>query len=413
MKKVIALLLVVLMVFFTACSAGTEKPAEDKAPAANNSANAPAKEEKPAEAPMSERVVVMLQEGGLGDLGWNDNAWAGAQWCANEYGITVEHVEASGAADAELFVRELAEQGYGLILVMDTAIFDQIKAVAPDYPESIFVVFGRYDMYKNTDNLIYQWFTLNQHAFLAGAAAAYVATDGNEIVDYAGQNPGCNLGLIFPVESNGFYRYGGGYQHGAAITNPDAKFFIDYSTGFSDVALCQTIAENMILTNKCDVIWTCCGTSGLGGLQACRINGALGIGVDTNQDEVEKGYILTSALRRTDNTVIDLIEQWRAGTLRGANPVYNLSNGGLDITDMATIAGYVTNQENFEGLKAHIADIRAKVAAGEIMPYDTQEGLYTGDGTMVTFDQWWAENKDTNPNAIRDWKFEELLVDAP
>ena len=170
----------------------------------------------------------------------------------------------------------------------------------------------------------------------------------------------------------------------------------------------NSIAENMI-KNGCDVIWTCCGTAGLGGLQACRLNNALGIGVDFDQDSKEPGYVVTSVMRNMDKNVEWMVESYLNGTIQGSQPEFNIGNNGLGITDLSVIEKYVTNKENFANLKSLIADVEKQIGDETLRPFDTAETAYTGK-ELVRFETWWAENKDTNKNNIHDWFYRNEII---
>ena len=77
---------------------------------------------------------------------------------------------------------------------------------------------------------------------------------------------------------------------------------------------------------------------------------------------------------------------------------------------MSVIEKHVTNKENFERLKAKVAEVEELIRNRELRPYDTAETAYTGDGTIVRFADWWEENKDTNPNNIHDWYYPDMII---
>jgi len=326
------------------------------------------------------KVAMILQKGGLGDLGFNDTAYAGLVECKEQYGLEINYVEPIDTTQGETLIRELCESGYGLIINLEAGVSANMYKVAVDYPEIYFIVVGRQlkinpvDGFKTTPkNVIESYVSLNEHSFLAGVVAAFIATDGNGIIAGVGENAGCNIGILFGAESVGFYQYGDGFKQGVEFVNPDANVYIDYTVGFSDTANAQNIAQNMIKNMKCDVLWTCCGTAGLGGLGACRLNNAYGIGVDSNQDKVEQGFIVTSAVRDNTSLVKYYVGEYLAGTIEQTEPdVFNLSNGGVDITDMSVIAKYVTNQGKFEELKSLIAQCRVWIANGTIEVFDAR-----------------------------------------
>lgn len=357
MKKFISILLVVLMAFsFVGCG------------------DTGGNENGKGEDDHSGDIALVLQQGGLGDKGYNDDGLAGLQKLEADYGIGYTTVEPTDLAQGETYLRELGDQGYGVIISIEYGIKDYMYSVAKDYPDTIFVIFGKYstDDNKASDNVVELTFNYCEHSYLAGVLAAYLA-EGNTIIDGRAQQEGTNIAFLGATESLGFYRYSDGFYQGATDYDPDCNVYIDFTSGFSDTTTCKTIAENMIKNNHCDVIWTCCGTAGLGGLEACRENNVFGIGVDCNQDYLEPGYIVTSVMRNTATSIYQIGTLFKDGKLKGAEINCNLANGTLDITDMSTIAEYVTNTENFEFLKALINQTRQDIIDGKITVYDCSE----------------------------------------
>lgn len=394
MKKLLAVLLaLVMIVSLAACAGNTDPSAEAPSDTTNSDKTEPSGSED-GNPEVNKKIAMIMQQGGLGDQGFNDTAYAGLMTCKDKYGLDVNAVECTDTTQGETLIRELCEAGYGLIINLEAGISGNMYTVALDYPDIYFVVVGRQlrinavDGFTETPkNVIESYITLNEHSFLAGVVAAYAATDGNTLVEGVGQHEGCNIGILFGAESVGFYQYGDGFRQGALFYNPDAKVYIDYTVGFSDTANAQNIAQNMINNMGCDVIWTCCGTAGLGGLEACRLNNAFGIGVDSNQDEVEPGYILTSAVRDNTSLMEFYIGKYLEGNLAQTEPdVFNLSNGGVDITDMSVIAKYVTDKDKLEELKGIIEQCRKWIADGTITVFDARMASIENDGQRL--DDW-------------------------
>ena len=382
------------MIVSLAACAGNTDPSTDKPDDTNNSDKTEPSGSEDGNPEVNKKIAMIMQQGGLGDQGFNDTAYAGLMACKDKYGLDVNAVECTDTTQGETLIRELCEAGYGLIINLEAGISGNMYTVSLDYPDIYFVVVGRQlrinavDGFTETPkNVIESYVTLNEHSFLAGVVAAYAATDGNTLVDGIGQHEGCNIGILFGAESVGFYQYGDGFRQGALFYNPDAKVYIDYTVGFSDTANAQNIAQNMINNMGCDVIWTCCGTAGLGGLEACRLNNAFGIGVDSNQDEVEPGYILTSAVRDNTSLMEFYIGKYLEGDLAQTEPdVFNLSNGGVDITDMSVIAKYVTDKDKLEELKGIIEQCRKWIADGTSTVFDARMASIENDGQR--WDDW-------------------------
>ena len=375
MKKGIIVALVALLCFSVFASGAQEATTSTKAVA---------------------KVALVMQKGGLGDLGFNDSAYAGLVACQEKYGIEINAVECTDSSQGQEIFRSLCDEGYQLILNLEAGISGDMYHVALDYPEVYFCAVGRQLRINPVDgittrpeNVIESYITLNEHSFLAGIVAAFVATDGNQIVEGIGRNNGtCNIGVLFGADSVGFYQYGDGFRQGVYFLNPDANVYIDYSVGFSDTANAQVIATNMIKNMNCDVIWTCCGTAGLGGLEATKLNNVYGIGVDTNQDALQPGNIVTSAVRDNESLVEYYVGKFvEDGKLSQTEPdTFNLSNGGVDITDMSTIAQYVTNTEKFEELKSIISQAREWIKEGKIEIFDARLASIEQNGLRL--DEW-------------------------
>ncbi len=400
LKKTGALALAVVLTFsLAACGSGGEEKqadtdvkedagAEEIQAVTEDSDTAPAAEEEPA------KIALIMQQGGLGDQGFNDTAHAGLTACKEKYHIEFNAVECTDTTQGDTLIRELCEGGYGMIINLEAGISSNMYAVSQDYPDIYFVAVGRQLQYnpvegfeETPDNVLESYVTLNEHSFLAGVAAAFAATDGNTLIDGVGQREGCNIGILFGAESVGFYQYGDGFRQGALFYNPDANVYIDYTVGFSDTANAQTIAENMINNMGCDVIWTCCGTAGLGGLQACKMSNAFGIGVDSDQDEVQPGFILTSAIRDNSTLMEFYVKKYVEGSLSQEEPdVFNLTNGGVDITDMSVISQYVTDQAKLKELQDLLEKCRGWIADGTIEVFDARRASVENDGERL--DEW-------------------------
>lgn len=399
-KKAGAVAMAVVLTFSLAACGNQqeEKKADISADEKGNEAEPAVKEESSEPAAVSEeepaKIALIMQQGGLGDQGFNDTAHAGLTACKEKYNIEFNAVECTDTTQGDTLIRELCEGGYGMIINLEAGISSNMYAVSQDYPEIYFVAVGRQLQYnpvegfeETPDNVLESYVTLNEHSFLAGVAAAFAATDGNTLIDGVGQKEGCNIGILFGAESVGFYQYGDGFRQGALFYNPDANVYIDYTVGFSDTANAQTIAENMINNMGCDVIWTCCGTAGLGGLQACKMSNAFGIGVDSDQDEVQPGFILTSAIRDNSTLMEFYVSKYVEGNLSQEEPdVFNLTNGGVDITDMSVISQYVTDQDKLKELQELLEKCRGWIADGTIEVFDARRASVENDGERL--DEW-------------------------
>lgn len=350
MKRIIAILLALILCFsLVACGGGGEDGSGGDAD--DN----------------SQKAALIVQVGGLGDEGFNDSSKAGMDRAKAELGVDFVVVEPVEAAETETYLRELGEAGYGLVICMEYGALAFTPEVAADYPDTVYMQFGG-EAVEGLDNYVGTQGEAWDSSYLGGTVAAFLATDGNEIVDGVGAQPGAKIGIVFGLESAGFYMYEDAFKQGVKEYNPDAEVIVDYNGGFTDTQNVKTITENMINNLGCDVVWLCCGTAGLGGLQACRLNNAFAIGVDVDQDGLEPGFVATSIKYTLDNCLFNVVEMWQNNTLRGKGQIrLTLANDEVGITDMSVIAQYVTNEEKFQELQDLVAEKKQGILDGSIV----------------------------------------------
>jgi len=367
MKKLLTMLLALAMIISLFAGCGKKEPSGTDPAAETGKEPAPVAAD---DNDYSKKAALIIQVGGLGDEGWNDDCYAGMQKAKEELGVDFTCVEPTEAADTEAYLRQLGEAGYGLVICMEYGALSFVYDVAPLYPDTTYVAIGATGP-KDIENLIGTMGEVWNSSYLGGALAAFAATDGNEIIDGVADKPGCKIGVVFGLESAGFYNYEDAFKQGAVSVNPDCDIIVDYNGGFSDTEHVKSITENMINNLGCDIVWLCCGTAGLGGLQACRLNNALAIGVDANQDHLEAGSVLTSIRLANDMACYNFVKNWKEGSLESLldenNDYYmSFAKGEVGVTDMATIREYVTNQENFEKLLELKDKVTDEIVNGDV-----------------------------------------------
>ncbi|NLB71439.1 MAG: BMP family ABC transporter substrate-binding protein [Chloroflexi bacterium] len=321
--------------------------------------------------PNSKKAALIVQVGGLGDEGLNDGAHLGMKKASEELGLEFVVVEPTEAAETQTYLRQLGEEGYGLVICMEYGAIAWSEATAKEYPDTTFVQFGDLGTEHEAPNYVGFAGEVWNTAFLGGIAAGFVAQDGNELVEGRGSKPGSKIGIVFGLESVGFYQFEDAFKQGIREVCADCEVIVDYNGGFEDTQNVKTITENMINNLGVDVVWLACGTAGLGGLQAVRLNNAYAIGVDLDQDWIEPGYVITSVRYDFESGIFHVIESWVKDEMPQGLFLFTLENGGIDITDMSTIAEFVTNHEKFEELKGILAEKRQAIIDEEIIVHNT------------------------------------------
>lgn len=372
MKKLIATLLVlVLSASFVACGGGGDDTGDTS---------------------MENTCAIILQIGGLGDQGYNDGAKIGLDMMTEKYDVQGTLVEAAAPAEADTFVRQLAEDGYPLIICLDWIIIDYVREVSKDYPDTLFVVLGKALPGPGTqENLIEPFTALHEWAFMACLASLLIANDDMVLID-DNAKPGTTIGIINAGESVNQGRTRAAYDQCIDLVDPSAVLIQDYTGSYTDSALNQQIAENMYVNQGVEVIWPVLGTGALATFTTAKLNNGYVLGCDSNQDHLEPGYVPTSVLHNTTYMVTNIIEEWKTGTLKGTNEYYwGLKSGVVGLTDFATAEGTdFVNQESLAKIKEVVKEYTDKIVSGELLVYN----FFLEDN--VEYKDWKTAHPDTD-----------------
>ena len=301
------------------------------------------------------RVGLVFDIGGKGDQSFNDSAWEGTARAAREFPIRVTDFEPGQGADREVGLRKLAERGYDVVIGVGFLFTDAIRTVAADFPNVAFVlVDGHLDGIANVASLV---FREHEGSFLVGVLAAMKSTTGT--VGFVG---GMDVPLIHKFEA--------GYKAGVRHVRPDAKVLVGYAgvrpEAFSDPVRGKEIALSQI-GQGADVIFHASGVTGLGVIEAARERGKLAIGVDSNQNGVAPGTVLTSMIKRVDNALYAVIAAAVAGEFRGGLVEFGLAEDGV---------GFSIDEHNeallTRAMLERAAAVRDSIVAGRItVPFET------------------------------------------
>ena len=313
--SIIASVVLALAFVFTSCA--------PKAEAAAPAAEAPAAEEAaPAEAAAPAFKAAMITDlGGLSTSeetkGFSDLGWDAFKKAKEDLGIETTLIESKELADLEPNLRKMADEGYNIIVGVGYLFTDAIAAVAPDYPNTKFAIVDSVVDSPNVESLT---FAEEQGSFLVGALAAGMSKSGT-------------IGFVGGMESALIEKFEAGYIAGARAINPNIKVVSGYTGSFSDVAA----GKELTLTQNgqgADVVYAAAGACGLGTIEAAKEKGFWAIGVDTNQDAVAPGSVLTSMLKHVEVAVYDAIKSAYDGTFAGGVKVYDLKVDGVGYSDM-------------------------------------------------------------------------------
>ncbi|WP_440897678.1 BMP family lipoprotein [Amphibacillus sp. Q70] len=245
-------------------------------------------------------VALITSEGGLGDRSFNDSGHEGLKKAEEEFGISTRVVEPRDVSEGETYFRQLADAGIDLVITMDLGHQDALESIAPDYPDTQFAIVNTIAEGENISSIM---FKEHEASFLAGALAAMVTTEdgleqtnNDEIISFVGglDSPGITIFLT-------------GFTSGAEHINENIKVLSAYTNSFADPARGKEVALSQISEGS-DIIFQAAGATGEGVIQAAEEKNVFAIGVDSDQDSIAPGYVLTSVMKRVDNAVYNLIQ---------------------------------------------------------------------------------------------------------
>lgn len=277
------------------------------------------------------RVGIVFDIGGKNDRSFNAAAWEGVKRAKEKLGIILRDVEPGNPTSIEPAMRAFAEKNFDLIIGVGFAQGPIMQRVAEDYPKIKFaivdgVIFesdGKTPM-PNVASLV---FREHEGSYLVGMIAAAKSKTGK-------------LGFIGGMDIPLIHRFAKGYEQGAKAMNPNIKVMENY-VGVTDAAWNNpgkgkeiALAE---IDSGADVIFTAAGNSGLGAFDAVEQKGlgkdgkpkAYVIGVDSNQNGVKPGFVLTSMVKRVDNAVFDTVQEVKEGKFKGGIHVFGLDKDGV------------------------------------------------------------------------------------
>ena len=302
------------------------------------------------------KVGIVLDKGGVNDQSFNASAWRGAQRAEKELGVDANYAESQQDSDYARNLRAYAKQGYDVLFAIGYPEQDAYNLVSGEYPETKFVIVDGAS--APTPNAAGVTFREEEGTFLAGALAAQMSKTGT-------------IGFIGGMHSPVITRFESGYKAGAKMARPDIKVLTQYTGSWDDSGKGQSMAQ-MQFSQGADIIFHAAGKCGLGVINAVKgqPDGAYVIGVDSDQDHIVQGKVLTSMIKNVDNTVFDFTKRVQAGEFQPGDRSYGLKEGGVGLSEMK----YTKDKVPAE-MMAKVNAFKDRIISGEINPPGTAAEL--------------------------------------
>ncbi|MGR3290355.1 MAG: BMP family lipoprotein [Paracoccaceae bacterium] len=285
--------------------------------------------------------AIIFDLGGKFDKSFNQSAFEGATRWAEETGGSFREIELTSEAQREQALRRFADGGFNPIVMTGFGFASSLDTVAPDYPDTKFVIIDVDWVFQPNVRLVS--YSEQEGSYLVGVAAALASKTGT--VSFIG---GMDVPLI--------RKFACGYVQGVKATNPDATV-IQNMTGTTPAAWNDPVKGGEItkaqIAQGSDVVFAAAGGTGVGVLQTATDEGIFSIGVDSNQNYLFPGSVLTSMVKRVDVAVFNAFSD--GPDLETGLIVMDIASGGID---------YAVDEYNAEVFTDEIAAAVAAAKAG-------------------------------------------------
>ncbi|MDC0609327.1 BMP family ABC transporter substrate-binding protein [Vibrio sp.] len=306
------------------------------------------------------KPAVIYDTAGKFDKSFNEAVFQNGVKPMEAEGVKVREFEPQNEAQREQGLRRLASRGFSPIVAVGFNMGSAVEKVATEFPNIHFTIL---DMVVDKPNVQSVVFKEQEGSFLVGALAAKYSKSGT--IGFVG---GMDIPLIRKFEC--------GYVQGAKYAVPDIKV-LENMTGstpaaFSDPAKGSELAKSQF-SQGADIIYAAAGGTGLGVYQAAADAGKYAIGVDSNQNHLHPGTMLTSMVKLVGKAAKDSWEEEIKGDWKPGIKVLGLKENSVDWA-------LDKNNESLisADLKTYMDGLKKDIISGKISVHD-----YMSDNTCI------------------------------
>ena len=296
--------------------------------------------------------AIVFDMGGKFDKSFNEGAYNGAERFKKETGIAYREFEVTAEAQREQALRNMARRGSQIVVGIGFSQASGMEKVAKEFPAVKFAIVDAVVDLPNVQSIV---FKEHEGSFLVGMAAAMASKTGK--VGFVG---GMDIPLI--------RKFALGYEEGARYVNPKVEVFQNM-TGTTPAAWNDPTRGGELARSQfdrgADVVYAAAGATGLGVLQAAKDKGRLAIGVDSNQNHIQPGSVLTSMVKRVDLAVFEAFKAAKDGTWKSGVRNLGVAEGGVGYSLDQYNRGLITPE-----MERRLGQARADIVAGKIKVTD-------------------------------------------
>ncbi len=298
------------------------------------------------------KPAVVYDLGGKFDKSFNEGVYAGAEKFKKDTGVEYRDFEPQNEAQKEQALRRFARDGHSPIVAVGFSQQAALEKVAVEFPNLRFAII---DAVVDKPNVRSITFKEHEGSYLVGMLAAMASKTGK--VGFVG---GMDIPLI--------RKFACGYVLGVKAAKKDAQVFQNMTgtTGaaWNDPVKGGELAKSQI-DRGADVVYHAAGGTGIGVLRAVADAGKLGIGVDSNQNMLHPGKVLTSMVKRVDLATYGSFKSAMDGKWEAGISVLGLKEGGVDWALDKNNEKLITPE-----MKAKVDAAKADIISGKITVHD-------------------------------------------
>ena len=298
------------------------------------------------------KPAVVYSTGGKFDKSFNEGVSEGAEKFKKETSIAVAEFEPSNETQFEQAHRRFAQRGQDPIVAVGFSQAVALEKIAKEFPAVRFTLIDMVVPLPNVQSVV---FKEHEGSFLVGMLAALASKTGK--VGFVG---GMDIPLI--------RRFQCGYEQGIKYANAKAELIANMTgttpAAWNDPGRGAELAKGQF-DRGVDVVYAAAGSTGTGVLQAAKDRGKYAIGVDSNQNHLHPGTMLTSMMKRVDLAAYQSFKAAQGGTWKAGVSVLGLKEGGVD---------WALDKDNEKlvsaDMKAKVDAAKAGIVSGKIVVYD-------------------------------------------
>lgn len=295
------------------------------------------------------KPAVVFDKGGKFDKSFNEGVWNGVRKFVDETGVEVLEYQVTNEAQREQAMRRMVRRGATVVLAVGFAQADAINAVAADHPDRQFAIIDVF--WLDRPNLRQYAFKEHEGSYLVGVAAALTSKTGK-------------IGFVGGMDVPLIRKFACGYVQGARETRSGIEVLRNMTgttpAAWNDPAKGAELARGQI-DRGADVVYHAAGATGLGVIRAVADAGKLAIGVDSNQNGLAPGHVLTSMLKRVDVAAYQTLKDAMDGKFTAGVVTLGLAEGGIDWAQDEHNAELVSAE-----VRAAVERAKAAIIAGNI-----------------------------------------------